>query len=108
MNWIADNLGTIANIAAILTASIAVFGYCAYRWDQCNKRKRLEKYLKSQKVIAKGNNRGQRSLLHLMANVGMTEAELIQASFRSKHIVRKIAKDDETGRAGALLLEWKD
>ncbi len=52
--------------------------------------------------------RGQRSLLHLMANVGMTEAELIQASFRSKHIKRKIAPDNKTGRADALLLEWKE
>ena len=96
-------LGTIANIAAILTAIIAVFGYGAYRWDQSRKRQRLESYLKVEKT--KDKDRGQRSLLHLMAEVGMTEAELIQASFRSKHIARKIAKDEETGRADALLLE---
>ena len=100
------SLGIVANIAAILTAVVAAFGYSAYRWDKCQKRQRLEKYLKVEKAI--GKNRGQRSLLHLMANVGMTEAELIQASFRSKHIDRKIAKDDETGRADALLLEWKE
>lgn len=106
MSLTSDNLGTIANIAAIITAVIAVFGYGAYRWDRWKKCDRLENYLKVEKT--KGKNRGQRSLLHLMANVGMTEAELIQASFRSKHIVRKIAKDHETGRADALLLEWKD
>ena len=106
MTWLNDHLGTIANIAAILTAMIAVFGYGAYRWDQRCKRIRLESYLKAQK--SDGSNRGQRSLLHLMAKVGMTEAELIQASFRSSKIVRKIAKDEETGRADALLLEHKD
>ena len=101
-----NNLGTIASFAAIITAIVALFGYGTYRWDQCGKRRRLENYLKSEKAI--GSDQGQRSLLHLMANVGMTEAELIQASFRSKHIERKIAKDDETGRADALLLEWKE
>jgi hypothetical protein len=106
MESYANGLGLIANIAAIFTAAIAVFGYGAYRLDQNGKRKRLENYLKAEK--SKGKDRGQRSLLHLMANVGMTEAELIQASFRSHHIDRKIAQDMETGRADALLLQWRD
>ena len=50
-------LGIIANIAAILTAVIAVFGYGAYRWDQLCKRQRLESYLKAEKT--KANDRGQ-------------------------------------------------
>ncbi len=102
MSW----FGILANIAAVLTAVIAAVGYSAYRWDQFTKRKKLEKYLKDEK--SDGKDRGQRSLLHLMANVGMTEAELIQASFRSDHIERKIAPDDKTGRADSLLLEWKE
>lgn len=100
MTW----FGVLANVSAILTAVVAVFAYGSYRWSQYQKCQRLESYLKSEK--AKSTNRGQRSLLHLMAKVGMTEAELIQASFRSTHIDRKIAKDDKTGRADALLLEW--
>lgn len=106
MNWLPCNLGIIANLAAILTAVIAVFGYSVYRWDRRKQRQQLEKYLREEKE--KKVDHGQRSLLHLMVNVGMTESELIQASFRSKNIVRKIAKDEETGRAGALLLEWKE
>ena len=102
MDW---DIGEIANYSAIITAGVAVFGYGAYRCDQFGKRKRLETYLKAEKDV--GKDSGLRSLLHLMANVGMTEAELIQASFRSKHIGRKIAKNEETGRADALLLEWK-
>lgn len=99
-------LGIIANIAAILTAVIAAYGYGKYCLDRNQKCQQLEKHLKVEKT--KGKDSGQRSLLNLMAKVGMTEAELIQASFRSKHIVRKIAKDEETGRADALLLEWKE
>jgi len=104
--WIADNLGAIANVSAILTAVVAIFGYGAYRVEQCSKYKKLENYLKAEK--SKGKDFGQRSLLHLMANVGMTEAELIQASFRSNHIKRKIAPDEKTNRAEALLLEWSE
>ncbi len=75
MNWFMNNLGIIANFSAIITAIVALFGYGTYRWDQCGKRRRLESYLKSEKAI--GADQGQPSLLHLMANVGMTEAELI-------------------------------
>jgi hypothetical protein len=99
-----SNLGNIANVSAILTAFIAIFGYCYYQSDRYKKCKLLEDYLKAEKQASK--DQGQRSLLHLMAKVGMTEAELIQASFRSKHISRKIAKDPETGYANTLLLEW--
>lgn len=99
-----DDLSTLANMAAILTAVIAVFGYGAYRLEQYSKRSHLEGYLKAE---SSGDDLGQRSLLHLMAKVGMTEAELIQASFQSDHIVRKIAKNDTTGRAAALLLQWE-
>ena len=99
-------LGTIANVAAILTALVAAYGYGAYRMDQHGKRGSLEQYLKSEKE--KRKDRGQRSLLHLMAKLGMTEAELLQASFRSKHIDRKISPDRKTNRAEALLLEWAD
>ena len=106
MSWIVAHLGTIANVAAILTAIIAFFGYGAYLLDQRSKRTSLEKYLRAEKQG--GTDRGQRSILHLMANVGMTEAEIIQASFRSKNISRKIAKDDSSGRAEALLMEWTD
>lgn len=97
-------LGIIANVAAILTALIAGVGYGIYRFDQYDKRCSLEKYLKSEKENKEDH--GQRSLLHLMASLGMTEAELLQASFRSKHIDRKIAPNIKTGRAEALLLEW--
>lgn len=102
MSWLA----TIANIAAILTALVAVGGYSAYRIDQYFKRRQLEIYLKSEKQ--KQLDHGQRSLLHLMAKLGMTTSELLQASFKSNHVDRKVSANDKTGRAEALLLEWVD
>ena len=99
-------LSILANFAAICTAIVAVFGYRKYCLDQCKKRKKLEEYLKAEKID--GKDQGQRSLLRLVAKVGMTEDELIQASFRSKHIIRKVTTDEKTGMANTLLLEWKD
>jgi hypothetical protein len=43
-----------------------------------------------------------------MARLGLTEAEVLQASFGSKHIVRRIAADPTTLRADAILLEYVD
>ena len=100
------DLSCWADLAAILTAIVAVFGYGRYRWDANCKRRKMEDYLKGEKNRSK--NQGQRSMLHLMARLGLTEAEILHASFSSKHIVRKIAKDAKTGRATALLFEYKD
>jgi hypothetical protein len=99
-------LGAVANIAAILTALVALGASVFYGWDRRRKRRQLEAYLKAEK--ATGGNQGQRSILHLMAKLGLTEAELLQASFRSCHIVRRIAPNPATNRAEALLLEYCD
>ncbi|MHA7776114.1 hypothetical protein [Roseibium sp. M-1] len=99
------NLVSVAGSwAAIITAIVAFFGYGAYRCDIVKKRLCLEKYLKSEQL--KGSDKGQRSILHIVARIGMTETEILQASFRSKHILRKIASNDGTGRAEAILIEW--
>ena len=94
-----------ANLASILTAVIAAFGYGKYQLDARCRRKKLEDYLKSEK--GKGKDQGQRSALHLMARLGLTEAEILHVSFNSNHITRKIAKDPETSRADALLFEYE-
>lgn len=101
-----DSLASLANIAAIITAAVALFGYLAYQIGQCRKRIKLEQYLRSEKQ--QGSDNGQRSLLHLVANVGMTETELIQASFKSKRIIRRIKQDKNSGLADSILLEFKD
>ena len=99
-------LDIAANVAAILTALVAAGGYGLYRWDHYKKRQKLEAYLKAEKALRA--DKGQRSILHLMAELGLTEAELLQASFRSRHISRRIAPDPATQRAAALLLEYHD
>lgn len=64
----------------------------------------MEDYLKNEK--ARKIDQGQRSILHLVAHLGMTDAEILQASFQSDHVARRLGKDDETGMAKAVLFEW--
>ncbi len=97
-------LEQIADLSAVITAMVAFFGYGIYHFHQLQKRKRLVSYLKKEQE--KGLDEGQRTTLHLMAQLGLTEAEILQASFRSKRIVRKIKKDDKTGLARELLFQW--
>jgi hypothetical protein len=88
----------------ILTALVVAGAYIVYRWGIHSKRIQLENYLKAETAAA--TNKGQRSILHLMAKLGLTEAEVLQASFGSKHIVRRLAVDPTTLRADAILLEY--
>ncbi|MGJ8572714.1 MAG: hypothetical protein ACSHXI_18655 [Hoeflea sp.] len=90
--------------AAILTAIVAVFGYGKYLFDQHRRKMRLIEYLKSEKQ--KNEDKGQRTILHLIAKLGMTEAQVLEASFQSGKITRRLSKDGNTGRANEILLEW--
>ncbi len=89
--------------AAILTAGVAVLAYGRYLYERHQKRLRLEAHLKAEKRA--GINKGQRTVLHLVAQLGMTETEVVDAAFRSKCILR-VVKTDEKGLAIALLLEY--
>ena len=97
-------LSLLANLAAILTALVAVIGYGFHQWSQWQKRVRLENYLKSQQK--KDGGYRQQTIIHLMAKVGLTEAEILQASFKSKKICRLVKKDKATGLASHLLFQW--
>ncbi len=96
-------LSIVANWAAILTAVIAS-GVSFWLWhEQCSKRKKLEKYLRSEKE--KLNDKGQRSLMHLMRKLSMTEADIQHAAFRSKSVEPRIKNGDD-GFAETLLFEY--
>lgn len=75
----------------------------------CNarsKKKRLDQYLKAERE--KNPNNHTHTVIHLMAKLGMTEAEILHASFASRHIVHKTRKDSDTGLAAQLLFEYSD
>jgi hypothetical protein len=99
-------IGLLANGAAIVTAVVATYGYCAYRIDRLRRRERLEAYLEREQSEA--SDQGQRSLTHLTAKLGLTEAEMLQASVQSRHIRRVVVSDKDTGRATEILLTWRN
>ena len=98
------SLEIAAHWSAILTAAVAVLAYGGYRHDRYKRRRRLENYLQTEKLA--GHDRGQRTVLHLVAHLGMTEVEIVDVALRSRHIRRVVGKD-ERGRAETLLFEYK-
>lgn len=96
-------LSIIANWAAILTAAVATFAYGKFLYERCDRQRRLENYLRDEKK--QGVDNGQRTVLHLMARLAMTESEVLGAAFRSNKI-RKALGVDEQNRANALLFEY--
>lgn len=93
----------VANWSAILTAFIAVLGYGRYVISQWDQRRALENYLREEKRM--GHDEGRRSIIHLMGNLSMSEAELLSAAFRSDK-VRSRVRSDGDGRADGLLFEY--
>ncbi|MCM5557517.1 hypothetical protein [Pleomorphomonas sp. JP5] len=92
----------IANLAAIATAIVAVWAWASYLLKRRRHRKALETYLQQ----AKGDqDSGRRTALHLMAHLGMTEAQVLEAAFASKHI-RSTPGSDEHGRADVIFFEY--
>jgi hypothetical protein len=98
-------LDLAGNWAAILTAVVAVFAYGNYRWDRRSKRRRLEEHLRREKRM--GHDDGQRSIQHLMAYLGMSEKDVLEAAFASKVVERRTRRDDQ-GFASILLFEFDD
>lgn len=96
----------VADIAAIATAVVAGWAYFAFRYRRRRKRERLEQYLLEEAQQTMGDDLGRRSVTHLMARVGMTEADILDAAFDSRHIERSVTTDPDTGRAGALMLSY--
>src|SRR5262249_28234471 len=93
-----------ANIASILTAVIAAGASIVYWASKRSRRIRLENYLKEKKEKSPDE---PFSVTRLMADLGMTEAEIFAASFTSRHIARGVRKDDDTGFAAEVLFQYR-
>lgn len=93
----------IANWAAILTALVAVWAFGYFLWSQRKRRKALEGYLREQKLMRLDEAR--RTIMHLMANLSMTEAEVLQAGFQSS-VITAAPGIDEQGRTVRIYFEY--
>lgn len=99
-----DNcIALLANIATIITGGVAVFAYGKYRRERHCRRRKLEDYLKQEKLIDR--DRGPPNILYLMANLSISEADLLKAAFDSKLVCSRVSTDDR-GRSDAILFEY--
>ena len=94
-----------ANIGSILTSIIAVAASIVYWVNRRSRRVRLESYLKAKK---EKSSTEAFSVTRLMADLGMTEAEIFAASFASRHIVRGVRRDGATGFAAEVLFQYRE
>jgi H+/gluconate symporter-like permease len=99
-----DYLEITAAWAAILTFLVAGYAYARHLLERREKRVRLEKHLKAEKEL--GTDKGQRTLAHLVARVGMSETDIMDAAFKSAYIDRRLDVD-KAGTAVAIFLEYR-
>jgi hypothetical protein len=101
---LADWSSILTFVVTFIGAAVGVFGYIRYLCGQHSKSKRLEEYLRAEK--AKQVDQGQRSVIQIIRDVGLTEDEIIQVSFQNPHVGRRV-KTGEDHLAKQLLFEYQ-
>ena len=94
-----------AFIGSILTSIIATGASFVFRAGKRSRRVRLEQYLKAKKEKSPNE---LFSVTRLMADLGMTEAEIFSASVASRHVARWVRKDRQTGFAAEVLFQYRE
>jgi hypothetical protein len=101
------SLSDWANVSSIVTGALAVVGVGAYIrtvWRDHQKYNRLEEFLARERKAGPG--KGQRSVLKILQEVGLTHDEILKLSFRNPNIRRRVTVDPDTGLANQLLFEY--
>jgi hypothetical protein len=109
------NWADVAVIATFILAFLGVFGYLSQLWGRLQRRLKLEAYLEgianTEKLAQHTESEEQtqkHTAIHIMKNVGLTQDEIIQASFASKRIERFVHVNRDTGAADYLLFRYRD
>ena len=96
-----------ANTAAILTFFGGAGAWCYYQFGVFSKRKELENLLKTEgDVDRKQGKQGAYSCLHITTKTGLTESEILQASFKNPRIKRLEKLDDEGKFTKIILFQY--
>src|SRR5262245_9450943 len=83
-------LATAANLASVLTALVACAAFTQFHWGRRAKRLRLETFLKDVSDAPDGMH--SVSVIGLSNQLGISEAEILEASFRSQRIRRQFSQ----------------
>ena len=86
-----DLLGTVANIASILTFAGAITGYGIFQTAKKCRRKKIENYLWDLVINPRwAGDPGDRSVDQLVSELGMSERDIFDAAFNSRHVSRRL------------------
>lgn len=101
------------SIAVLLLASIATnltvgLGWLMRYLDRRRKKSLLEKYLRAESLNATNGRTGLHTLVHLVVRLGLTEEEILDASFRSRCIFRMAPIDRHPKEKSDVLLGYQD
>ena len=97
-----------ADVAVILTLLGGVAAWCHYRYGFWHKKRVLEKHLKREREADKElGKQGARTFRHLTAKLGLTESEILQASFNNSRI-KRLQKLDADGFTKEILFQYND
>lgn len=107
MSW-EERLEIGANITTILTFAGAAGAWCLYQLGFRKKRKELERCLEEDGKPYKARGEpGEFNFLHIMTNTGLTESEILRASFKNPRISRR-ERPDSDGYAKEILFKYVD
>jgi hypothetical protein len=100
-------LSAASDIATISLAIVAVAAYGWYQLDLLMRRRRLEQFLKSERKGKRHkDDLGRRTVLFLASQLRMTEAEVLEAGFKSRKLICVPGFDKETHRADTIFFEY--
>jgi hypothetical protein len=95
--------------AGTLTAGVAVWAWGQYQFGRWSRQNRLEKYLEGEHPGQRDQgDMGARTVLHLVAELKMSEAQIMEAAFRSDIIECVKVPDKQTGRTTEVMLKMKE
>jgi hypothetical protein len=108
MGW-QDCLSIASNVAQTVTGIIALWVGVKISLGRRARLQKLERYLQNARREAEegGEGMGARSIIHLMGNCALTEAQVLEAAFANSKIKSWVAANDE-GTAGRLFFQFSD
>ena len=76
----------MSNAASVITALVVAFAFIGHLWARQKKRNRLVECLRADRD---NQFEGWHNPTYLMAHLGITEDQILQAALENKHIERK-------------------
>jgi hypothetical protein len=91
-----------AEFAEIVTGFAAIAASVKYVFNERHNSHMIQEHLRDQQNM----DGGKRSMLHVMSHTGLTEAEVLKASFNKRHSQIDRAHDDD-GVTDAIFLSYR-